>query len=143
MIYLAQSDTTAGFLSHDESELNRAKNRAESQKCVITTANFLTLKNFVRVPEKYKNLVRRAKKTSFLCSNSRCVRVVKDERHAKFLQNELEGWAYSTSANAHNMGFDKEWAKSVVDKIFDEEILQENPASKIYKLGKTKIRKIR
>ena len=143
MIYLAQSDTTAGFLSHDESALNALKGRDEHTKCVITTANFLTLKNFVRVPEKYKNLVRRAKKTSFLCSNSRCVRVVKNERHAKFLQNELEGWAYSTSANKHGKDFDLNWAKSVADKVFDEENLCAFKPSKIYKIGKNKVKKLR
>lgn len=143
MIYLAQSDTTAGFLSHDESELNRAKNRAESQKCVITTANFLTLKNFVRVPEKYKNLVRRAKKTSFLCGNSRCVRVVKDERHSAFLKEHFNSWAYSTSANKHGKDFDLNWAKSVADKVFDEENLCAFKPSKIYKIGKNKVKKLR
>ncbi len=143
MIYLAQSDTTAGFLSHDERELNRAKNRDEAQKCVITTANFLTLKNFVRVPNIHKNFVRRAAKTSFLYPNSKCLRVVKDERHSAFLKEHFSSWAYSTSANEHSKDFDLEHAKAVVDEVFDQEILRDGKPSKIYKIGKNKVKKLR
>lgn len=70
MIFLAQTDTTAGFLSKDFRELNRAKRREQDQPCVLTTAKFSELKNFVRVPQKFKNFVRRAKKTTFIYANS-------------------------------------------------------------------------
>ena len=70
MIFLAQTDTTAGFLSKDYKELNRAKRREEDQPCVLATAKFSELKNFVRVPQKFKNFVRRAKKTTFIYANS-------------------------------------------------------------------------
>ena len=36
MIYLAQTDTTAGFLSKDYKEINRAKMRSEGKPCLIT-----------------------------------------------------------------------------------------------------------
>jgi len=70
MIFLAQTDTTAGFLSKDFRELNRAKRREQDQPCVLATAKFSELKNFVRVPQKFKNFVRRAKKTTFIYANS-------------------------------------------------------------------------
>ena len=70
MIFLAQTDTTAGFLSKDYKELNRAKKREQDQPCVLATAKFSELKNFVRVPQKFKNFVRRAKKTTFIYANS-------------------------------------------------------------------------
>ena len=77
MIFLAQTDTTAGFLSKDFTELNKAKGRPEDTPCVITLSKFSELKNFVRVPNSHKNLVRRAKKTTILYPNSLAVRVVK------------------------------------------------------------------
>ena len=66
MIYLAQTDTTAGFLSKDFREINALKRRAADKPCLITTAKFSELKNLTRVPAKFKNLVRRARKTTFL-----------------------------------------------------------------------------
>ena len=38
MIYLAQTDTTAGFLSKDFREINALKRRAADKPCLITTA---------------------------------------------------------------------------------------------------------
>ena len=45
MIYLAQTDTTAGFLSKDFREINALKRRAADKPCLITTAKFSELKN--------------------------------------------------------------------------------------------------
>ena len=68
MIYLAQTDTTAGFLSKDEKEINKAKKRDLNTPCILTMAYFAELLCFVRVPKVHKNLVRRARKTSFIYS---------------------------------------------------------------------------
>lgn len=143
MIYLAQSDTTAGLLSQDKARLNALKGRAKDKPCVITVASLCVLKGFARAPKAHKALVRRAKKTSFIYPNGLCLRCVKDARHAKFLASFEGGWAYSTSANKHGKDFDINWAKSVADKVFDEDVLKENPPSKIYKLSKTKVKNIR
>ena len=59
MIYLAQTDTTVGFLSQNLSEINAIKNRPLDQPCLITTAKFSELKNLVRVPNRFKNIVRK------------------------------------------------------------------------------------
>ena len=140
MIYLAQTDTTAGFLSQNLNELNLIKNRPLNQPCVITTAKFAILKNFARVPNKFKNLVRRSRKTSFIYPNKKAVRVVRDHAHSEFL--DKIGWAYSTSANLHGSKFDLNFAKSKAHKIIDDKFFTSNP-SKIFKISKTKIKKIR
>ncbi|MCI7463794.1 MAG: Sua5 YciO YrdC YwlC family protein, partial [Campylobacter sp.] len=113
MIYLVQSDTTAGLLSQDEARLNALKGRAKDKPCVITVASLCVLKGFARVPKAHRALVRRSKKTSFIYPNGLCLRCVKDARHAKFLASFEGGWAYSTSANEHGKDFDINWAKSV------------------------------
>lgn len=140
MIYLAQTDTTAGFLSQNLEELNRVKNRPLNQPCLICVSKFEMLKNFTRVPCKFKNLVRRAKKTTFIYPNSKAIRVVKDCDHAKFL-DEI-GWVYSSSANIHGQKFDLEFAKNSADVILDGDF-KELPPSKIYKLSTTNLLKIR
>lgn len=144
MIYLAQSDTTAGLLSQDKASLNALKGRAKNKPCVISTASLAVLKGFARAPKAHKNFVRRAKKTSFIYTNGLCLRCVKDARHAAFLASSFEGgWAYSTSANEHGEAFDLAWAKSVADEVFDEDLLCENKSSAIFKLGKKRKKKIR
>ena len=140
MIFLAQTDTTAGFLSKDFTELNKAKGRALDTPCVITLSKFSELKNFVRVPNSHKNLVRRAKKTTILYPNSLAVRVIKDHEHSKFLDEF--GFMYSTSANLHGKNFDLEIAKNIADIVVDDKF-SENSPSKILKISKNKIKKIR
>ncbi|ALV64309.1 Sua5/YciO/YrdC/YwlC family protein [Campylobacter fetus] len=140
MIYLAQTDTTAGFLSQNLEELNRLKNRPLDQPCLICVSKFEMLKNFTRVPCKFKNLVRRAKKTTFIYPNKKAIRVIKDHHHSQLL-DEL-GWAYSSSANLHGQKFDLQYAKSNCDVIIGE-VFSENTPSNIYKLSKSFIRKIR
>ena len=140
MIFLAQTDTTAGFLSKDFEELNAAKKRPLNTPCVVTVSKFSELKNFARVPNSHKNLVRRAKKTTILYPNSLAVRVVKECEHAKFLDEF--GYMYSTSANLHGQDFDLEVAKNIADFVVDDEFSQNQP-SKILKISQNKIKKIR
>ncbi len=140
MIYLVQTDTTAGFLSKDLRVLNRLKNRDENTPCLITTAKLYELKNLARVPNSFKNLVRRAKKTSFIYPNSKAIRVVKEGKHSEFLAKF--SWLYSTSANAHGQKFDESWAKKKADKLIGACFFESEP-SRIYRLSRTKKRRIR
>ncbi|EGH5967736.1 Sua5 YciO YrdC YwlC family protein [Campylobacter coli] len=140
MIYLAQTDTTAGFLSKNLEEINALKGRAKDQPCLITSAKFDELKKIVRVPNQFKNWVRRAKKTTFIYPNNQAVRIVKDCKYAQFL--EKMGCFYSSSANKHGQKFDELWARSVADVVVDE-IFVENTPSKIIKLHRKKLKKIR
>lgn len=140
MIYLVQTDTTAGFVSYSKEELNKAKNRPLLQECLQTTASFKDLKTLVRVPATFKNKVRKAKKTSFLYPNKRLVRVVKDCPHQAFL--EKMGPMYSTSANLHKQGFDLEWARKRADVVVDINFFESTPSC-ILKLGRKKLVVIR
>lgn len=140
MIYLAQTDTTAGFLSKSLEEINTLKGRAKNQSCLITTAKFCELKSLARIPSKFKNLVRRAKKTTFIYPSNQAIRMVKDCKHAKFL--EKNGYFYSSSANKHGQNFDENWAKSVAGVVVDEVFFESTP-SKIIKLNRKRLKKIR
>lgn len=141
-IYLIQTDTTVGFLSQDKEKLNKIKNRPLNQPVLIEVDSLNILKKFTRVPNKFKNRVRRSKKTTFIYHNKKSFRVVKDENHLEFLKKF--NWMYSTSANLTGGKFDEKWAKSVADIIVeDKRGLFEGKASKIYKIGKNKIKKIR
>ena len=141
MLYLVQTDTTAGFLSKNFEEINKAKNRDLQTPCILTMAHFSELLNFVRVPKAHKNLVRRARKTSFVyetsgfcvdlntkihknaaksgekgtaCENfkgSLACRVVKDCAHSEFLAKN--GAFFSSSANLHGEKFSPQKAHQI------------------------------
>lgn len=140
MIYLAQTDTTAGLLSKDLIQLNRIKKRPLNKPCLITTSKFKELTRLTRVPNRFKNHIRRSKKTTFLYPNLKAIRVVKDHPHSKFL--DIHGWFYSTSANLHGDKFDQIWAKSIADVIVDKNFY-ENSSSKIFKVSNGNIKRLR
>ena len=141
-IYLAQTDTTVGFLSKDYKKLNKIKKRKPDKKILIEVDSLDTLKTFVRVPKKYKKIVRRVKKTTFIYSNGDSFRVIKDEKHLEFLKKFK--WMYSTSANLSGKMFDKKWAIKQADIIIeDKRGFFEGKPSSIYKINNFKMKKIR
>ncbi len=141
-LYLAQTDTTAGFLSQDAKKLAEAKKRSSAKPFLIAVDSFATLKKFTRVPKRHKNLVRRAKKVTFVYPNNKALRVVKDRDHLTFLSKL--SWAYSTSANRSGKDFDEEWARSIADVVVeDSRGLFAGRASRIVKLGKRRRGKLR
>ena len=141
-VYLAQTDTTVGFLSRDYKKLNKIKKRDINQKVLIEVESLKTLKTFTRVPAKFKNMVRRAKKSTFIYQNGESFRVVKDENHLRFLKKFK--WMYSTSANLSKEKFDKKWAMKQADIIVEgKKGFFEGEPSNIYKINNYKINKIR
>ncbi|AQW86731.1 threonylcarbamoyl-AMP synthase TsaC [Campylobacter pinnipediorum subsp. caledonicus] len=140
MIFLAQTDTTAGFLSKNANEINKIKNRQLDKPCVITTSKFKILSELTRVPNKFKNRIRKSKKTTFLYPNLKAIRVIKDGRHSNFL--DLHGWMFSSSANLHEKPFDEAWARSVADVVVDENFKNNSP-SKILKVSISNIKQLR
>ncbi len=141
-VYLAQTDTTVGFLSRDYKKLNKIKKRDINQKVLIEVESLKTLKTFTRVPAKFKNIVRRAKKSTFIYQNGESFRVVKDENHLRFLKKFK--WMYSTSANLSKEKFDKKWAMKQADIIVEgKKGFFEGEPSNIYKINNYKINKIR
>ena len=171
MLYLAQTDTTAGFLSKDEREINKAKGRALQTPCILTMSSLKELVSLVRVPKAHKNLVRKAKKTSFIYKNALKVcefnkplsvnlkdkplqmsatngflacRVVKDCAHAEFLCEF--GAFFSSSANLHGQAFSEQIARQITlqngGQIIDESLFSGAPSALI-KLYRHKKVKIR
>lgn len=141
MLFLAQSDTTAGFLSQNESEINLAKGRG-GKKILLEVDTLHTLKSFVRIPQAHKALVRRAKKTTFIYPNKLALRVVDEPSHLRFLK--AFKWMYSSSANPAGGEFSLEFASQKADVIIqDARGLSQSTPSKIYKLSQNQIKRIR
>jgi len=139
-IYLTQTDTTVGFLSQNKNKLNQIKKRPLNQKILREVDSLDTLKSFVRVPNRFKNKIRRAKKTTFIYPNGESFRVVKDKKHLEFLHKFQ--WMYSTSANLTGEKFNKNFAIKKADIIVGYNFFEGEPST-IYKLSKTKIKKVR
>ncbi len=141
-VYLAQTDTTVGFLSQDAKKLALIKRRDPKKPFLISVDSFVTLKSFARVPNHFKNRVRRAKKSTFVYPNGKAVRVVQDTPHLLFLQKF--GWMYSTSANESGKRFDRDFAYQAADIIVeDNRGFFEGKPSRLIKLGREKAKRLR
>jgi len=142
LVYLAQTDTTVGFLSQDSKRLKNIKNRDSNKEFIISVNSFRALKTFARVPCKYKKFIRKAKKTTIVYPNNRALRVVKSQKHLNFL-NKIT-WAYTTSSNPSGAHFDEKFATQKADiLIYDKYGYDEKTPSKIIKCGKISKRRLR
>ncbi|OBV28738.1 hypothetical protein BKN38_09160 [Helicobacter sp. CLO-3] len=143
VVFLAQTDTTAGFLSSDYRKLNAIKKRDVNQKVLLTLSDYQNLKARYRIPRAHRRRVRYARQTSFILPNGKSFRVVKDSRHLAFLRHF--GALYSTSANVSGGAFDLAWAMKQADIIvLDSRRIYEAKPSQIIKLSrKTKIQRKR
>lgn len=142
-VYLVQTDTTVGFLSNDPYRLSTTKKRNPNQKILRAVDSFKTLQKFVRVPKQFKKQVRNSKKTTFIYSNGESFRVVdRDNKHQNFLQKHHV--LYSTSANITRQEFNEEYA---IDKsdivIFTKDGFSNKTSSKIYKINRIKVKRLR
>lgn len=142
LVYLAQTETTAGFLSQNNEALVKTKNRPSGKSFLMSVDSLRTLQQFTRVPTAFKQHIRRAKKTTFAYPCGLAIRVVKDEAHLQFLR-KLH-WSYSTSSNPSGQGFNESYALEKSDVIvYTAKGFFEDQPSSIYKLGKVKMRKLR
>jgi len=142
-IYLIQTDTTVGFLSSDDKKLNSIKHRPTSQKILQIVDSYKTLKEQLRIPKKFRKLIRNSKQTTFIYPNGNSYRVVdKKSSHHSFI--EKFSILYSTSANITKAKFDKAYAMKHCDvEVEDHCGFYESTPSKILKLYKTNIIKLR
>ncbi len=160
-IFLAQSETTAGFLCSDFTRLNTIKGRPKAKDVLLTLDSCSKLKKLVRPPTKYKNQIRKRIKTTFIyrgkhalkqhsCDNTNlAIRVVKGFQetsqcasHADFLQ--FFPFLYSSSANAHKQKFDLDFALKIAEiVVLDKRGLKESNPSKIYKISNSNLKCIR
>jgi tRNA A37 threonylcarbamoyladenosine synthetase subunit TsaC/SUA5/YrdC len=141
LVYLAQSDTTVGFLSQNSDKLYEIKSRHRGKPFIKVCDSLTTLKTLTRVPKAHRKMVRNSKKTTFVYKKD-AIRVVKDKEHLRFL-SKLR-WCYSTSANLSGSSFDRDFAiKSADVLVCDIRGFFETTASKIYKLNRTKLKRLR
>lgn len=142
-VYLTQTDTTVGFLSNDDKKLTAIKQRPQTQKILQVVDSFETLKTKVRVPSKFKKLVRKSKKTTFIYPNQDSFRVVDNSSfHYDFIKKFKI--MYSTSANLTQHSFDETFAKEHANVIVeDKNGFFEAPSSQLIKFSCTKIKRLR
>ncbi len=133
LVYLVQTDTTVGFCSQDALELNSIKERPLDKQFLKTYPSLEGVVKDIRVPQKFKNSVRRSKRVTFVVKD-RAFRVVKSGFYSKMLSRF--NWLYSTSANLTSQRFCNEFARESADVVVEDESgLFESEASSIYKLG--------
>ncbi len=137
-IFLSNTDTTIGFISKSKDSLDRAKSRVANKEYITALPNLNSLKK--RTPKKFNKTIRRAKNSTFILNKSYSFRIIKEKKHL-LLISRLK-YAYTTSANKSTQEFNLEFAKSVSDIIVYPLNKLEKP-SKIYKLGKSKIIRVR
>jgi len=102
-VILTQTDTTVGFLSTNPLKLAKAKKRDVNQPFLLCVDTFKKQKKLARTPKKFRALVRRSKKTTFLYPNKKAIRVVNDNLHNQLLKKF--DFLYSTSANENQKVF--------------------------------------
>ncbi len=142
LVLLAQTDTTVGFLSQDAAKLQAIKQRHSDKPFLKVYASLRAFKtDHAHVPSRYKSMLRRAKKTTFI-SNNQAFRIVRDTAHNRLLQHFR--FMYSTSANQSGHSYHKEFCSRNSDIIVqDGRGLFEGEPSRIIKLGKKAQRRLR
>ncbi len=94
-----------------------------------------------RIPQNQKNLVRRAKKTTFIVKN-RAFRIDGTQKNSQVLRDL--SWHYSTSANENSKKFDRDFCEHKADIIVeDKNGLRELSSSRLLKINNTKIKALR
>ena len=139
-VFLSSTDTTVGFLSRDRTALDRIKGRPSTQPYITVLPSLSSLRQRVRTPRRYRKMLRRSVRKTYIFPNGRSYRIVGDARHLLLL--ERLGWAYSTSANPAGAPYDETFARQHAD-IVVEPLLAGAAPSSIYKIGKKRIKKIR
>ena len=145
-LFLAQTDTTAGFLSASKERICEAKNRPLNQGMLIEASALAQVKRISRIPRILGRKMRCAKKTTFIFPNNHSFRVVGDfapyRAHHRFLSNV--GALYSSSANEGGKKFDYDFAESCAEVVvLDRREICECAPSQIFRVRKNKIRKFR
>ena len=141
-VILTQTDTTVGLLSQDAKRLREIKSRTQAKPFIQVFNDFSILKQqHIRIPNKFKKNVRRAKKTTFIVKN-RAFRVAPAPLHSELLRR-LE-WSYSTSANESGKNFQRDFCEQKADIIIEDKIgLFEGKASKLYKINQKRKKRLR
>ncbi len=138
-IITTQTDTTVGFLSLSQDRLCDVKSRDRAKRFIKVYKDFSSMPH--RVPTKFKNSVRRAKKTTFIIKQE-SFRVAPKQKNSQLLRDAT--WLYSTSANQSGEGFEMGFVKNRSDIIIEDIAgLKENKSSTIIRLNNHKKQKVR
>jgi tRNA A37 threonylcarbamoyladenosine synthetase subunit TsaC/SUA5/YrdC len=140
-LILTQTDTTIGFVSQNSSKIDIAKKRLPNKYYIRAVNSLKTLQKFSRVPNRYKNQVRRSRRTTFIMPNGLSLRLVKESGH-NLLLDRVE-WLYTSSANLSGFEYDEVYAREVTEIIVSSPLKSQRDASKIYYLGVCRIKSIR
>jgi tRNA A37 threonylcarbamoyladenosine synthetase subunit TsaC/SUA5/YrdC len=140
-VLLTQTDTTVGFLSQNGEKLKEIKKREDAKPFIKVYKNFASLTKHKRVADKFKNQIRRSKKTTFIL-NAESFRVAPDTLHSQILRNL--SWNFSTSANESGKHFQRDFCMQHADIIIeDSNGLFEGEASKLLKINQKQIKRLR
>jgi len=142
MVFLTQTDTTIGFISQNADRLTIIKQRPPHKHYIKALPSLQTLKTFTRVPNRYKNRVRRAKRSTFIFPNGHSYRVIRETEHLQLIQKL--GWAYTTSANISGEPYNRTFAENVADVIvgFPTKNCRQI-ASQIVKVNNSRMKRVR
>jgi tRNA A37 threonylcarbamoyladenosine synthetase subunit TsaC/SUA5/YrdC len=139
LIYLVQTNTTVGFLSQNLEKLNKIKKRPKNKKFLKVISDYSLLP---RIPKKYRKRVRKTPNKNTYIIKNEAYRVITELHHREFLKKFK--WMYSSSANESGKKFDKNFAIKNADVlVIDKRGYFEDTPSKIYKLSKNKIKRVR
>ena len=143
LVYLIQTDTTVGFSSFNDEKLSSIKQRPSNQKNLKTLDSFSTLKEFTRVPKKFRKIVRASSKTTFIYPNLNSFRVVDKVSNFYDFIKKFKILS-STSANKTKKSFDYDFAFEKCDvEVVGNVGFFETTSSKIYKISKNRLKRIR
>ncbi len=141
-IFLAQSDTTAGFLSKNKETIIHIKQSKKNKPILLESSAIDTIKIHSRIPQVLSKHIRRMKKTTFIFPNKQSFRVVRESLHLQFLKKYKI--LYSSSANLTNKAFSYTFAYENANMIIiDKRGIYESKPSNIFEARKQHIRKIR
>lgn len=136
-----QTDTTVGFASRDAAALAKCKSRPPAKPFLKTFVSLAEYKKGGRIPQRFKQELRRAKKTTYIVKNQ-AFRIVPKGPYHELLAPY--GWLYSTSANASGQRYDPAFAHASAAVIIeDARGLYEDAPSRINLLNRKLKRRIR
>lgn len=170
-VFLAQCDTTAGFLSANQARILEVKNSPKDKAILRESCDLAHIKALSRIPRILRKRIRFAKKTTFIFDNNLSFRVVGESSEKMYLRGEWGkskksrelggeshestpnlhhaflkrfGTLFSSSANQKGKKFEKNFALNRADIIVsDNRGFFEDLPSSIFCVKKSKIRKFR
>ncbi|WP_321777766.1 Sua5/YciO/YrdC/YwlC family protein [Sulfurimonas sp.] len=139
-VVLCQSDTTVGFSSQNAKKLQEIKNRKPSKSFIKIFKDLKKLNKLgPRIPEKFKNSLRRANKSSFIVKNI-AFRIANNSINSQIFRDI--SWHYSTSANETGKNFNREFCEEKADIIIEnKDGLRELSSSSLFKINQIKRKK--